>query len=375
MGIKILFTADNHIGISYSSFQKAQQELLNERMESIHTMVEYANKNEINLFVIGGDLFDKTTIQEKKIKEVAEALKKFTGDFVIVIPGNHDFFEMGDNTLWSKFIKHTNSDKIVVLSDYNIFECSVGEHTINLFPAGCRSKHSPENNLKWINHTSKQTDNINIGIAHGNVTGLGIDDADQYFNMTTSELESCGLDLWLLGHIHVPFPTNEVLNDNPRLFMAGTHMPDSWKFKHSGNCWHIEIEENKNVKAKKIKPSEIQIDEKEFSINSASDLNALEQTLNNYNKSKSALRLTLRGRLDEEQSLRLKELLSANENDFLTLEYYNHISRKIDLNLINQHYPNNSLPHTLLKELLEEDTEGIAVQKAYEILEQLSIKQ
>jgi hypothetical protein len=45
------------------------------------------------------------------------------------------------------------------------------------------------------------------------------------------------------------------------------------------------------------------------------------------------------------------------------------------MNLINQHYPNNSLPHTLLKELLEEDTEGIAVQKAYEILEQLSIKQ
>jgi hypothetical protein len=41
------------------------------------------------------------------------------------------------------------------------------------------------------------------------------------------------------------------------------------------------------------------------------------------------------------------------------------------LPLINQTYPNDSLPYTLLIELLNENPEGMAVQQAFEILEEL----
>jgi DNA repair exonuclease SbcCD nuclease subunit len=370
MAIKILFTADNHFGISYSSFPKAKQELLNERVKAFERMVEYANANEMNYFIIGGDLFDKPNIAEKKIKEIATILEKFNGDMVVIIPGNHDFYETTDKSLWSKFNQFINPEKIVVLNDYEIFDHEIGEHTINFFPACCRTVHSKNNMISWINEIEKNKESINIGIAHGNVTGLGIDEGDKYFNMTENELKACNLDLWLLGHIHVPFPKNETLHDNPRIFMAGTHMPDSWKFKHDGNAWHIEINQDKKVIAKKFKPSEIKIEELDFNVNNNTDLDSLKRKFNGYPKSTTALRLNIKGRLDEEQKTRLIEIIKTNNDEFLTLEVKNNVTRKIDAALINQHYPNASLPHVLLSELLQEDPEGLALQKAFEILQQ-----
>ena len=77
--------------------------------------------------------------------------------------------------------------------------------------------------------------------------------------------------------------------------------------------------------------------------------------------------------LDEEQQARLNELIKTNEAEFLTLDVKNNVSRKIDAALINQRYPNASLPHLLLSELLQEDPEGLALQKAFEILQQTTV--
>lgn len=373
MAIKILFTADNHFGISYSSFPKAKQALIEERVKAFERMVDYANEQKMNYFIIGGDLFDKPNIADKKIKEIAGILKKFKGDLVVIIPGNHDFYESTDKTLWSKFNDCIDPEKIVVLNEYEIFYHELEEYTINFFPACCRTLHSQNNMIGWINETEKNLENINIGIAHGNVTGLGIDDGEKYFNMTEAELKACNLDLWLLGHVHVPFPKNEVLHDNSRIFMAGTHMPDSWKFKHDGNAWHIEIDQDKKVAAKKFKPSEIKIDELNFMVNNSTELDALERKFNEFNKSSTALRMNINGRLDEEQQSRLNEMITTNEEAFLTLDVKNNVSRKIDAALINQKYPNASLPHLLLSELLQEDPEGLALQKAFEILQQTTV--
>jgi len=374
MAIKILFTADNHFGISYSSFPKAKQELLEERINAFKRMVDYANANEMNYFIIGGDLFDKTNIAEKIIKDIAAILEGFNGDKVVIIPGNHDFYENTDKKLWSKFNACVDPEKIIVLNEYEIFDHQIGDHKVNFFPASCRSKHSEKNMIGWVNDAEKKKETINIGIAHGNVTGLGLDNDDRYFNMTKQELESCGMDLWLLGHIHVPYPSNEILHDNPRLFMAGTHMPDSWKFKHEGNAWHIEIELDKKVTAKKFKPSEIKIDEVEFIVNNNIDIDALERKFNEYKSSNTALRMNINGRLDEEQKTRLNEIIKIYEAKFLTLDVKNNVSRKIDAALINEHYPNASLPHILLSELLQEDPEGLALQKAFDMLQLLKPK-
>jgi hypothetical protein len=227
--------------------------------------------------------------------------------------------------------------------------------------------------IGWVLGHEKNPSHIHIGIAHGNVSGLGLDHHDQYFNMTPAELAHCNLDFWLLGHIHVPFPQQEQVSQNPGIFMAGTHMPDSWKYKHAGNAWHIEIDENKKLQAKRVKPTEIRIDEITQIVNNGLELEALGRLLNNdYKIEKTALRLNLNGRADIEIQQALNKLLADLEPQFLELKVQNNVTRKIDAQLINTTFPNNSLPHVLLSELLEENPTGDSVELAFQILEKVT---
>ena len=91
MPIRILHTADNHIGMKFSSYSPAARErLIQERFDSLQQIVEIGNAEEVNYLVIAGDLFDTTTLKVADITKTAGILKRFEG-VVIIIPGNHDF--------------------------------------------------------------------------------------------------------------------------------------------------------------------------------------------------------------------------------------------------------------------------------------------
>ena len=72
--------------------------------------------------------------------------------------------------------------------------------------------------------------------------------------MKHSELESIPVDAWLIGHTHVPFPRNltEDFTTCNKIFNAGTHVQTDVSCNTEGQCFIIEIDENKNVRAKKI---------------------------------------------------------------------------------------------------------------------------
>ena len=82
------------------------------------------------------------------------------------------------------------------------------------------------NGLGWIRDVERVGDVAHhIGVVHGTLAGYGRDDGDRYYPMTQRELDSCALDLWLLGHIHVPFPRASGIGE--RVFYAGVLEPES----------------------------------------------------------------------------------------------------------------------------------------------------
>ncbi len=370
MSIKIIHTADNHIGISYNSLQSVKDKLLDERFNSIKKIVAEGNKNNCDFLIVSGDLFDKTTVTLTNIKKVIEILKDFNGE-VLITPGNHDFFEDEANTLWSKFKENSRDyNNIVVLTKSVKHVLEANELKINFYPAPCRSKHSSENAIGWIKNEAINKNEINIGIAHGNVYSLGRDEKNNYFNMTKDELKATDIDFWLLGHIHVTYPTFDNITQNPNLFMAGTHMPDSWKSTGKGNAWIIEVDNNKNVKAKKFAPSLFEYVSIEKTINSINDITELSNELNGLEKQHTALNLNIKGRLSQFDSDTLNTLLLEFRNNFLYYEDVKDIQRLIDHTLINETYPDASIPHALLTQLLNEG-DNLAVQMVYETLKTL----
>ena len=374
MSIRILHTADNHIGMKFSSYSPATRDrLINERLDSLKQIVDVGNTQLVNYLVIAGDLFDTTTVKVSDITKTAGILKEFKGDAVIIIPGNHDFFESATESLWSRFKKIADDQKVFLLSAQEVFEHEIGEQKVNFFPAPCHSKHSEVNMIGWVKDYPKDPTALNIGIAHGNVTGLGLDDADKYFNMTTTELKATNLDLWLLGHIHVPYPQTQNITQNPGFFMSGFHTPDGWKRNRGGGCWMIEVDENKNIKAELLPTGTLRFYDWEKTINSEVELAQLQQEINQLTASNSLVRLTVNGRLPAEVHASLSTMSEEWSAALLEFYYQDHVKLNIDEQYINIHYSTGSLPHSLLTELSHEDSDGLELQLANDLIEKIKL--
>jgi DNA repair exonuclease SbcCD nuclease subunit len=370
MSIKIVHTADNHIGISYNTVGQAKAELVKERLDSLKRIVDYGNEENANYLVIAGDLFDVTKLNKSRTTEVIKILKCFN-EKVIIIPGNHDFYIDETDSLWHYFKLNIDAEKIVILDQYEVYVDTIGDQEVRFYPAACRTLHSQDNMIGWVKNEEKNPNAIHIGIAHGNVDGLGRDEDGKYFNMKAEELNGAGVDFWLLGHIHVPYPTQETINTNPGYFMSGTHMPDSWKSTNVGNAWIIDVDDSKNVKAKRFRPSNFIFKVINTDLRSITDIDALKIQLSNCDKKNTAVRLNLTGILVDSEIKVLEDLFKECNDKragFVHFEGNKFIKRKIDIEAINNEFVIDSLPHILLSELLKEDPEGMSTQKAFEAI-------
>lgn len=72
--------------------------------------------------------------------------------------------------------------------------------------------------------------------------------------MKRSELEGIPVDVWLIGHTHVPFPRNLTDTFTPceKILNAGTHVQTDVSCNTESFCFIVEIDEDKNVRAKRI---------------------------------------------------------------------------------------------------------------------------
>lgn len=370
MSIKIIHTADNHIGISYNTVGQAKGELVKERLEALKRIVEEGNKENAHYLVIAGDLFDVVKLNKSRTTEVVKILKAFN-EKVIIIPGNHDFYMDEADSLWHYFRSIVEAEKIIVLDQYEVFVDSVGDQEVRFYPAACRTLHSDQNMIGWVKAVEKSSNAIHIGIAHGNVTGLGRDEDNHYFNMEEKELRDSGVDFWLLGHIHVAYPTQDKVTNNPGFFMSGTHMPDSWKSTNIGNAWIIDIDAHKNLLAKRFRPSAFCFKVIDAEIKSLVDIELIKNEMASFDRKNTAVRLNLSGILVDQEIKILDTFFKEcadKTTGFIHFEGTQFIKRKIDRSVIDAEFVAGSLPHILLTELHEDDPDGLSTQIAFETI-------
>lgn len=370
--LKFFVTGDNHIGLRYSSHDQAAI-LASSRITAFNNMVKIANEEECALFVITGDLFENTySISKQEIKKLLETLSCFRG-IVIVLPGNHDYYDK-DVKVWQYFKEvMTLYDNILLLTDYRPYKLSVNGENVILYPALCTSLHSVsgQNNLDWIKKVKIENDGAyHIGIAHGAVEGETIDNEGQYFLMKRSELENIPVDAWFIGHTHVPFPRSltENFTSGNKIFNAGTHVQTDVSCNTEGQCFIIEIDENKNVRAKKIISGNLRFYRKNIEVTAGEMKNIINRELADIDDN-SVVDIVLSGAVSageyEDQNKIITEALSR----FIEGTYNDYaLSKLISKELIESEFPETSFSARLLGSLLSEPKEA---QLAYELLKSL----
>jgi len=371
MKIKIFHTADLHLGMRFAGYPDVQDKLINARYETLEKLVSLANQENCTLFVMAGDLFDRTTLNVKDISRAVRVLNEFNGELIIILPGNHDYYTH-DSNLWNEFSKHAG-DRVLILKNPDIYDLNKYHLKIKIYAAPCSAKHSSENMIKWVNSQKiSEDDFIKIGLAHGSLEGVSPDFDKTFYPMTLKELASSGLDLWLLGHTHLPWPENP--DKNARILIPGTPEPDGFDCNHQGSAFIIDLESSSKMKIQKVSTGKYRFSINQVSLNDDNDITSMKRKYTGNEFSNMVLRLILKGRLRKEELDRVEGAIdSINDNVLLLQTVKDELQESITSDLINSKFTENSFPHQLLSSLLEEKEEISfkSLQKAYDLIREV----
>ncbi len=368
--IRILHTADNHLGLQFTSRrypEDLRRRLIHERFDALERAVAVATQTHAHLLVIAGDLFDSVAVSKNDIEHAASILRAFGGVHLVILPGNHDFYEPGDSKLWGKFRQAFGDDGLVMLHRPEPVRLSVEDRTIVLYPGPCTSKTSADNAIGWVNGAEKDAGALHIGIAHGCVAGISPDAEDRYYKMTEDELRAAGVHFWLLGHTHLRFP-REPRARNPFLLIPSTHTPDGFDCDHEGFVWSIEVDDDGQVKADSVQTGAYRFLTLSRTVLNAGDIERLEKECVRLEGSTSLMKLALDGRLPEEEFTSLERLRESLGQSLAYLELDTEgVAVNVDREYIERHYTAGSLPSRLMLSLISSG-DDLALHLAHELI-------
>ena len=370
--IKIFVTGDNHIGLKFNRFSEVSDRLIESRYESIKGMVRKAEEEECDIFVVTGDLFDRINMTEKEVKRVVDILAEFNND-VLVLPGNHDYYT-GEERVWNYFKKAVNNceNNIKLITEMKEFTVNIGSLTAVIYPALCQSKHSTENNLGWIKDAEIDEEKFNIGIAHGTIEGVSPDMKNEYFCMGKNELYNIPVDVWLIGHAHIPYPELPVdkYETGHKIFNPGSHEQTDFSNKTEGCAFIVCLEKKdgeKRASARKVITGNVRFYDIPLTVDHEAGLKkSIENLIKDIpDKENSIIRLTLSGAAVANEYHGRNDIYESVLNKFMDYECDDdELSEFITKEKIRDEFPEISFAARLL-EALDDQKE---LQMAYELV-------
>jgi len=188
--VKILHCADIHIGASESFLGAMAESRRKETLLTFERIVDLAEKSEVDVLAIAGDLFDSNTIEKSFIDAVFNKIASIPNIKVIFAAGNHDPLNPQ-----SPFIKYDTPENLFVLG---INDSVVYFDSLNLKVYG-RSFETVY--LKGKETFEKNVDDstINLMVQHGE---LKSDLNSKYNSITKNFITHSRMDYIALGHVH-----------------------------------------------------------------------------------------------------------------------------------------------------------------------------
>lgn len=186
--------------------------------------------------------------------------------------------------------------------------------------------------------------------------------------MERSELESIPVDVWLIGHTHVPFPrslTEKYAASKEKIFNAGTHVQKDVSCNTEGQCFILEIDKDKNIRAKKFVSGNLRFIRKTIVIPAGEMEEILSSELDCIGDD-SVVDIILFGTVTADEYENRISIIESRLSRFVEGTYNDYaLSRLISEELIVSEFPETSFSAGLLSALLDEPKEA---QLAYEML-------
>jgi DNA repair exonuclease SbcCD nuclease subunit len=201
VALKLLHTADWHLGMRFPSFPEAAAlELMRARMTAIDAIFGLAETHRVDAVLCAGDLFDDPQPDEEWWRGLADRLTRraWSDRPVFLLPGNHD--PLTNTSVWHA--SHPFRQMLppwVHVVDRDDFEAPLpGGAVLHAVP--CRSTAGRSDLAERIPKRESGDDRIRIGMVHGQT--FDIEGCQTNFPIAENAAVDRGLDYLAIGDTH-----------------------------------------------------------------------------------------------------------------------------------------------------------------------------
>lgn len=311
--IRCLHTADLHLDARFPSLGEKEGQRRNDFLRTLQRMVTLAIAEQVQLFLVAGDLFDSPHPDAATIGRVQGEIDRLLahGIVPVLLPGTHDTVAVRESVYLN-----TNFNGAVILNESRV------ETPTRIEVAG---------NVMWlygIAYRSGATDGllqsmarrgeagIHIGLLHGSRRGSPEwQHRPKDFPFDTAELATLGLDYIALGHYH---EYDEIRSDG-RLVACYPGSPEGKRFGENGPryCLVVEIDHGQAAVTRHAVQTR-RLEEIELDLSGCDSLETAASQLGGLADTDLLLRLRLTGTV--EVPLPLEVLLNRCRDGFFFLD-------------------------------------------------------
>lgn len=200
VALKLLHTADWHLGRRFPSFREADEiKLTRARFDVLDKILAVAEQRAVDAVLCAGDLFDEPTPDVAWWQPVAKKLADWRARIpVFLLPGNHDPLQPGSVYHPDHGFRHALPPWVRVVDDDN-FTARLNDVSV-LHARPCRSSAGQDDPALALPAREPGDTRIRIGMVHGST----FDHVDCQINFPISKDAAAqrGLDYLAIGDTH-----------------------------------------------------------------------------------------------------------------------------------------------------------------------------
>ena len=230
MSIKIIHTADWHIGKSFGRFDQEKAAVLRDaRARVVTTIGGLARDRGACAVLVGGDIFDSTGLGDALLRKLAARLEEFDDFEWHFLPGNHDPSQSGG--IWRRFEAFVRGGHVKIHHTADVVR--IGEN-IDLLTAPLHARAITHDATAWMDDHQSGKGIIRVGLAHGSIRGFG-GDHDAAVLIDPERPARAALDYLALGDWHGCKQVGE------RSWYSGTPEPEQFSDNEPGHALCVEL--------------------------------------------------------------------------------------------------------------------------------------
>jgi exonuclease SbcD len=211
--LRIIHTADVHLGARHDDLGEQAAAQRERQFAAFKATIDLAIKEQVDLVLIAGDLFDSNVQPRRSVERVAAELKRLGAARIrtVIIPGTHDVYDRASiyRTYDLAALAGTKpQDGLITVLDPDHPSVHLAALDVVVHGRVFATKRAPHSPLEGIVDApddpagaSSRRATWRVGMVHGSISIPGKTDSDDVV-ITTEEIAASGLDYLALGHWH-----------------------------------------------------------------------------------------------------------------------------------------------------------------------------